>query len=188
MASDGVCNEGSEERRGGSGAIDGGVGGSRQKNLRQVLGFLGVGLFNTVLNYGVYCAVIALGGHYLVASIAGWVISVFSAWVLQYLFVFREGGADSPQPWWQALVKTYLSYGFTGFILANVLLVLMLDIAHVEVLFEPLFVMDSFFVFGSARAMAEYVAPLIVMVINLPINFLLNKFWAYREKGTGPSV
>ena len=33
-------------------------------------------------------------------------------------------------------------------------------------------------------AMAEYVAPLIVMVINLPINFLLNKFWAYREKGS----
>ncbi len=51
----------------------------------------------------------------------------------------------------------------------------MLDIAHVEVLFEPLFAMDSFFIFGSARAMAEYVAP-------------LNKFWAYREKGAGLSA
>lgn len=154
-----------------------------RKNLKQVIGFLAVGGFNTVLNYGVYCAIIALGGHYLLASVTGWVVSVFSAWVLQYFFVFREGGVNSSQPWWQALIKTYISYGFTGFVLANALLVLMLDVAHVEVLFEPLFVMDSFFIFGSARSMAEYLAPLLVMIINLPINFLLNKFWAYREKG-----
>lgn len=165
-------------------ASPGGEGPAKRKNLRQVAGFLAVGLFNTVLNYAVYCAVIALGGHYLAASVTGWVVSVFSAWLLQYFFVFREGGADSPQPWWQALVKTYLSYGFTGFVLANLLLVLMLDVAHVEVVLEPLFAMGSFFVFDTPRAMAEYLAPLAVMVVNLPINFLLNKFWAYREKGS----
>ena len=44
--------------------------------------------------------------------------------------------------------------------------------------------MGSVFVFGSPREMAEYLAPLAVMVVNLPINFLLNKFWAYREKGS----
>lgn len=169
-------------------ASPGGEGPAKRKNLRQVAGFLAVGLFNTVLNYAVYCAVIALGGHYLAASVTGWVVSVFSAWLLQYFFVFREGGADSPQPWWQALVKTYLSYGFTGFVLANLLLVLMLDVAHVEVVLEPLFAMGSFFVFDTPRAMAEYLAPLAVMVVNLPINFLLNKFWAYREKGAGFSA
>lgn len=158
---------------------------AKRKNVRQVVGFLAVGLFNTVLNYAVYCAVVALGGHYLAASVTGWVISVFSAWLLQYFFVFREGGADSSQPWWKALVKTYLSYGFTGFVLTNLLLVLLLDVLHVEVLFEPLFAMGSFFLFGTPRAMAEYLAPLAVMVVNLPINFLLNKFWAYREKGQG---
>lgn len=153
--------------------------GSQHRNLRQAIGFLAVGAFNTVLNYGVYCTVVALGGHYLVASVVGWVVSVFSAWLFQYFLVFREGGVESSTPWWQVLIKTYLSYGFTGFILANVMLVLLLDVAHIEVILEPLFVMDSFFIFGSAREMAEYITPLIVMVINLPINFLLNKFWAY---------
>lgn len=157
-------------------------GPSGHKSLKQVLGFLAVGGFNTVLNYAIYCAIVAAGGHYLAASITGWVISVFSAWLFQYFLVFREGGVDSPQPWWQALVKTYLAYGFTGFVLTNALLVLMLDVAHIEVLFEPLFVMGDFFIFGSARQAAEYVAPLVVMVINLPLNFLLNKFWAYGKK------
>lgn len=148
---------------------------------KQALQFAGVGAFNTVLNYGIYAAAITLGAHYLVASILGYVISVFSAWLFQYFIVFREGGADSDQPWWKTVIKTYLSYGFTGLILNNILLILLLDVAHYEVILEPLFAMGTFFIFDTPRGMAEYLAPFIVMVVAVPINFILNKFWAYGK-------
>ena len=101
--------------------------------------------------------------------------------MFQYFIIFREGGVDSEQPWWRTLIKTYVSYGFTGLILNNVLLVLLLEVAHYEVLFEPLFLMGEVFFFDTPRAMAEYLAPLLVMVVAVPINFVLNKFWAYGE-------
>lgn len=151
---------------------------------KQVVQFGAVGFMNTFVNYGVYVAAVALGAHYLVGSVLGYVISVFSAWLFQYFIIFREGGVDSDQPWWRTLIKTYISYGFTGLILNNVLLVLLLDVAHYEVLFEPLFLLGDFFFFDTPRGMAEYLAPLLVMVVAVPINFILNKFWAYgKPKG-----
>lgn len=149
--------------------------------LKQAVQFGAVGFMNTFVNYGVYVAAVALGAHYLVGSVLGYMVSVFSAWLFQYFIIFREGGVDSPQPWWRSLVKTYLAYGFTGLILNNVLLVLLLDVAHYEVLFDPLFVLGSFFIFDTPRGMAEYLAPLLVMVVAVPINFALNKFWAYGK-------
>lgn len=152
-----------------------------QSTAKQAIQFAAVGAFNTLLNYGVYVLAITLGAHYLVASVLGYVISVFSAWLFQYFIVFREGGADSDQPWWRTVIKTYVSYGFTGLILNNILLVLLLDVAHYEVVFEPLFAMGEFFVFDTPRGMAEYLAPFLVMVVAVPINFALNKFWAYGK-------
>ncbi len=149
--------------------------------VKQAIQFGAVGFMNTFVNYGVYVAAVTLGAHYLVGSVLGYAISVFSAWLFQYFIIFREGGVDSAQPWWRTLIKTYVSYGFTGLILNNVLLVLLLEVAHYEVLFEPLFLMGEVFFFDTPRAMAEYLAPLLVMVVAVPINFVLNKFWAYAK-------
>ena len=61
---------------------------------------------------------------------------------------------------WAALFKTYVSYGFTGLILNNILLVLWISVLH----------------------MNKMIAPIINLIINIPINFFLNKIWAFGKK------
>jgi putative flippase GtrA len=59
-----------------------------------------------------------------------------------------------------ALAKMYLSYAFTGIILSNVLSYVWIDVLHIS----------------------KLIAPLINSAIGVPINFLLNKFWAFDGK------
>ena len=63
-------------------------------------------------------------------------------------------------PWMQALWKTYVSYAFTGLFLN-----MLLSTAWIELL-----------------GVSKVIAPVFNIVINVPINFLMNKFWAFREK------
>ena len=59
---------------------------------------------------------------------------------------------------WKALLKTYVSYSFTGLFLCTALLVLWVQVLHIS----------------------EFVAPLINLVVSVPVNFLINKFWAFK--------
>ena len=60
---------------------------------------------------------------------------------------------------WKALLKTYVSYSFTGLFLNSVLLVLWVRYLGIS----------------------EFVAPVINLMISVPINFIINKFWAFRS-------
>ncbi|MDY4170537.1 MAG: GtrA family protein [[Ruminococcus] gnavus] len=40
-------------------------------------------------------------------------------------------------------------------------------------------VLSTFWIY--TLGMSKYLAPLINLVISVPINFLLNKFWAYKD-------
>jgi len=86
-------------------------------------------------------------------------VSVVNAfyWNNKYVFTKEEGAA---RVWWQAFLKTFLSYAGTGLVLENVLLVVWVQFLHVP----------------------EAVAPLVTLLITIPINFLLNKFWAFRDR------
>lgn len=61
---------------------------------------------------------------------------------------------------WKALIKTYISYSFTGLFLNNVLLILWVQIFHIS----------------------ELIAPVINLLISVPVNFLINKFWAFKKQ------
>lgn len=118
-----------------------------------------VGLSNTMISYVVYLIGISLGMNYLAASILGFVISVANAfyWNHKYVFAVREGERRSLL---QSFVKTFLSYAGTGLVLANILLVI-----QVRFLGVP-----------------EVVAPLINLIITIPLNYVLNKVWAFSAK------
>ncbi|MBF1260356.1 MAG: GtrA family protein, partial [Lachnoanaerobaculum sp.] len=59
-----------------------------------------------------------------------------------------------------SLIKTYLSYAFTGLVLNNVFSYILVDILNVS----------------------KLIAPLINMILGMPINFLINKLWAFNSK------
>ena len=73
------------------------------------------------------------------------------------LFVRQEG---EKRNLWKSFCKTFLAYAGTGLVLNNFLLVL-----QVDVLGWP-----------------EAAAPLINLIITIPLNFLLNKLWAFRKE------
>jgi putative flippase GtrA len=96
--------------------------------------------------------------YYIVANIVAFTISVLNSffWNNKYVFT-KDKGAKRDMG--KVVVKTFIAYGFTGLILANILLYLLVDI------------------FSASK----YIAPLFVLVITVPLNFILNKFWAYRD-------
>ena len=118
-----------------------------------------VGVSNTLIHYFTYLICIFAGCHYLIASVIGFLVSVLNAfyWNNKYVFVKEENATRSL---WQAFLKTFLSYAGTGLVLENVLLVIWVRFLHVP----------------------EAIAPLVTLLITIPINFILNKFWAFKDR------
>ena len=124
-----------------------------------------IGVTNTVLSYVIN--VVALYGFqragmspkydYLVAQFVAFVISVAWSFYWNNKLVFKEEDSGK-RVWWKALIKTYISYSFTGIFLNSVLSWIWVNLFHVS----------------------KYIAPLINLIISVPINFLINKFWAFK--------
>lgn len=124
-----------------------------------------VGVSNTIVNYAVYtgCLIvfhkmnILTNTDYLVAQVIGFLLSVLWSfyWNNKLVFVVEEGKQRST---WKALLKTYVSYSFTGLFLNSILLVLWVRLFHIS----------------------KFLGPIINLIINVPINFLINKFWAFK--------
>lgn len=132
----------------------------REETLRQFIKFGVVGVSNTLISYVTYVICLAAGMYYLVGSILGFIISVLNSfyWNSRYVFVQKEKDFSSIV---RAFVKMALSYSFTGLILNNILLVVLVEWIHIP----------------------EIVAPLVVLLVTIPLNFILNKLWAFRKKG-----
>lgn len=125
-----------------------------------------VGVSNTIISYVLYAGSLLLFKKlvvfskvdYLVAQGIAFVLSVAWSfyWNNKMVFVKEEG---QERNLWKALIKTYISYSFTGLFLNSILLVLWVKLLNVS----------------------EFVAPIFNLIISVPINFLINKFWAFRS-------
>lgn len=155
--------------------------------LVQFIKFGLVGVLNTLISQIVYMVCISFGLHYLAASILGFIISVLNAFVLQNRFVFKEDATAAKRIWWQVLLKTYAAYAFTGLLLNNLLLILWIDVIKIEQITPPLTeLVNAVGIEIGNRELAVDIAPILNMVVNVPINFAINKFWAYRQKKHEP--
>ena len=125
-----------------------------------------VGISNTVIGYLIYLASLYILRRFQLWStidifIAQFIMFVLSVawsfyWNNNMVFQANEGASRNV---WAALMKTYVSYAFTSLFLAEVLLLLWVNICGIS----------------------EFIAPLITLVITIPINFLLQKFWAFGK-------
>ncbi len=152
--------------------------------LWQFVKFGMVGAFNTILNYVIYnLCYYAFHADAQIANFVGFMISVLSAFLLQSKFVFRQDENAEKRVWWKVLIKTYISYSVTGLFLTALLLWLWLDVidlgSHLGGACEWLAGLGINF---EPKDLATSLAPLLNMVITIPLNFIINKFWAYRQK------
>ena len=116
-----------------------------------------VGVLNNAICYVTYLLLIRVGIHYTLANFLGFSVSVFNSYYWNNIYVFIS---KVKRVWWKTFVKTYISYAGTGIVLSNLLLILWIE------------------VLGISRI----IAPLINLFITIPINFLVNKLWAYKNK------
>ncbi len=126
-----------------------------------------VGVSNTIVSYLLYAVTLQVliklnifpAFDYIIANIVSFLLSVLWSfyWNNKYVFKLKDGEERSI---WRALLKTYVSYGVTGIVLNNILLFLWVDTLGIH----------------------KMVAPIINLVINIPINFFMNKLWAFSKK------
>lgn len=153
------------------------------RSILQFIKFGLVGLSNTIISQIVYMIAVSLGAHYLVASIIAFIISVLNAFFWQNKFVFKEEKDKEQRVWWQVLLKTYAAYAFTGLLLNNLLLIMWIDLIKIEQ-FTPVLTefVNNIGINMDNHEIAVDLAPILNIVVNVPINFVINKFWAYRQK------
>lgn len=149
----------------------------------QIIKFLMVGVSNTLISEGVYAVLVCFGCHYLLASFIGFTVSIFTAYLLSSRFVFKEDSEGEKRVWWKVLIKTYAAY-VVGFVLNLLLLSLWMEGIGLENKIG--FITEIVRNVGIKNADNHVVAELLAEGINLfivtPINFVLNKYWAYRQK------
>lgn len=126
-----------------------------------------VGVSNTIISYVLYVTSLLVFRNfgvfadvdYFVAQIVAFVLSVLWSfyWNNKMVFVVKDGENRSIL---RALLKTYVSYSFTGLFLNSILLLLWVDVLHIS----------------------EFIAPIINLLVSVPLNFIINKFWAFKSK------
>lgn len=147
-----------------------------------------VGVVNTLVSYITYSVLFYFGVPPLICNIPAFIISVFVSFLLNSNFVFKKDEAKEERKWWRVLIKTYISYSFTGLFLAEVLTALWLNVIHIEKYIGFLLpIIENFGISMTKIELAGYLAPLLNLVFSIPINFVLNKFWAYRQKSKNDS-
>lgn len=140
---------------------------SQWQSFIQFVKFCFIGVSNTLVSYVINVAVLFVlvklklfpESDYYIANIAAFILSVLWSFYWNNKLVFQTGDAS----WGQLvrmLLKTYVAYGFTGIVLNNVLSYVWIDMLHIS----------------------KFVAPLINSLIGVPINFVINKFWAFKTE------
>ena len=96
---------------------------------------------------------------YVIAQIIAFILSVLWSffWNNKIVFTLETGARRNL---WKTLAKTYVSYSFTGLFLNSILIVLWVEKLHIS----------------------EFVAPIINLIVSVPLNFLINKFWAFKSE------
>lgn len=152
-----------------------------RKQSGQFMRFILVGVSNTIVSEGVYAALVYFKVHYLPASFIGFSLSVLNAYYWSSKYVFKEDAEK--RVWWKVLAKTYLAY-LWGYLVSAGLLVFWIDVVRIEGWMEPLgkwFAERGLRRF-DARFCADIAAAGMNLLITTPMNFLVNKYWAYGQR------
>ena len=132
--------------------------------LMQFIKFGIVGLSNTIISYFAYILLLLYlkkvnlfpNVDYLIAQVFSFLIGVLWSFLWNNIFVFKN---NSNQNLFFVFFKVLLSYSFTGLILNSLLLMIWVNLLHIS----------------------QFIAPIINLLVSVPLNFILNKKWAFKD-------
>lgn len=137
----------------------------------QFIKFGFVGGINTTVSLVIYYLFLRINPElYLLGNIVGFLIATLNAYYWNDRFVFRDKTSpysaeksvesvekELPQSWTK-LIKTYISYGLSlG--LSTALLYFWVQVIDIS----------------------KTIAPAVNLVITIPLNFCMNRFWVYKK-------
>lgn len=130
----------------------------------QFIKFAMVGVTNTLVSYSVNIITLTVlkdnncSFDYVIANILAFMLSVLWSyyWNSKKVFTLSRGETRSKL---KTLLKTYISYAFTGIVLNNILSTVWIQVLGVS----------------------KYISPILNLPFSMPINFLMNKLWAYSK-------
>jgi len=124
------------------------------KLTKQFIKFGLVGVSNTAISLAIYYIFVFINPNlYIVGNSVGFVVSVLNSYYWNNKYVFQK----SEQGHFRTILKTFLAYSST-FALSTILLLILVEILGIS----------------------RYIAPIINLIITVPLNFLINKFWVFR--------
>lgn len=123
----------------------------------QFVKFCFVGLSSAVVMYFFYMIVWITLKNYFVANCVGFFFSTFNSYIWNSKVVFKA--KDGAKAAFVSYIKTLSLYAITGLVLSNILLHVWIELLHVS----------------------PAIAPLINIIIVTPLNYVLNKFWAFKK-------
>jgi putative flippase GtrA len=115
-----------------------------------------VGFANTFISLAIYYGFIFIDKKlYMFGWITGFLVSVMNSYYWNSHYVFGKAREISRVQ----LAKTFVSYGGTA-------------------------ILGAMFLYVSVNyfAISKSIAPLLILLITVPLNFLLNKFWAFKSE------
>lgn len=139
--------------------------GAADKNARialvkQFIKFGLVGVSNTLVAWACYYLFLWIDEDlFMVGSIVGAVVSIANAFFWNDRFVFK-GNENDWRSKLKRLAKTYVSYGGTS-LLSTFLLWLEVQLS-----------------------VSKVIAPIVNLIITIPLNFIINKLWTFRGNRT----
>ena len=131
----------------------------------QFIKFAMVGVTNTLVSYLINIMMLMtlrnfnLSFDYMIANVTAFLLSVLWSyyWNSKKVFTLSKGEKRSKG---KTLLKTYVSYAFTGIVLNNVLSTIWIQVLGIS----------------------KYLSPILNLPFSMPVNFLMNKLWAYSKK------
>jgi len=137
------------------------------KSFYEFIKFGIVGVSNTLISYIIYSVSLLIfrslnifqGIDYLIAQVLQFILSVLWSYYWNNRFVFKLENGEK-RSLWKSLLKTYITYSFTGLFLNTILLYLWVDILGIN----------------------EFIAPIINLLVSVPLNFINNKLWVFKSE------
>lgn len=137
------------------------------EDFMQFVRFCFVGLSNTAISYVLYASSLLTfryfgvfqSSGYIIAQVIQFLLSVLWSFFWNNKLVFKTAKNDYGSLL-KILAKTYISYAFTGLFLSSLLLVFWVRVMRIS----------------------EFIAPIINLCVSVPLNFLINKFWAFKSE------
>ena len=132
------------------------------KTLKQFIKFAVVGVINTSIHTLIFNIASVLGFHYLISQTLGYLISSINGFLMNYKLVFKADNADK-----RTIMRYYATYTMS--------FIIMLVMSYIYVDLLGLNPMIDFFSIVTVK-----VLPLLTLVVTVPFNFILSKYWVYK--------